>query len=112
MSREKKIKEKHAKLIAQLADICEELNWLIVIPKEDMTSGLIIGNKEYIDFAAGKVYGNRYEIVDPKAKTPTATSPVKEETLIVELTPDEYEEFLATGELPDSVTIPDDPVYH
>lgn len=112
MSNQKKIKEKHAKLISQLAEICEELNWLIVIPQEDTTSGLIIGTKEYIDYAAGKVYGNRYEIVNPKAKVPTPTSPVKEETLIVELSPEEYEEFLETGELPASVKIPDEPVYH
>lgn len=112
MNNAKKIKEKQAKLISQLAEICEELNWLIVIPQEDMTSGLIIGNKEYVDYAANKVYGSRYEIVNPKPKLPQPTSPKKEETLIVELSPEEYEEFLATGELPESVIIPDEPIYH
>jgi hypothetical protein len=111
---DKKIKEKQAKLITQLAEICEELNWLIVIPQEEMTSGLIIGNKEYVDYAANKVYGSRYEIINPKAnpKAPVATSPIKEETLIVELSEEEYEEFLETGELPDTVNVPDKPTYH
>ncbi len=109
---EKKIKEKHKKLIAQLAEICEELNWLIVIPQEDTTTGLIIGNKEYVDYAAQRVYDSRYEIIDPMPKKPQETNPINEPTIIVELSEEEYEEFLESGELPDSVTVPDKPTYH
>lgn len=111
----RKMKDKQAKLIAQLAEVCEALNWLIVIPQEDTTTGLIIGNKEYVDKAARRVYGHRYEIVNPKTdhKKPSPVATKEElESQIVELSDDEYQEFMETGELPESVKLPDKPTYH
>ncbi len=111
---DKKLKEKQAKLISQLADICEALNWCIVIPHEEMTSGLIIGNKAYIEHAAKKVYGKAYEVINPKIENKKEPLTVQEElqAQVVELSEEEYAEFMETGELPDSVVLPEKPVYH
>ena len=40
------------------------------------------------------------------------TSPINEETIIVELTEEEYERFMETGELPESAGGEKPPTFH
>lgn len=108
----KKTREKQAKLISQLADICEALEWVMVLPNEETVSGLIIGTKDFAQETAKKVYGE-FEILTPKPESQEASNPFPESTLVVELTEEEYNKFLETGELPESANNPQKPTtYH
>lgn len=116
------IRKKQKQLMMDLADICRELNWVIGIPKEAMTEGIICGNKEYVEKNCTKVYGkDGYEIISEqsakeKAEEQLATSDNIEDYNVVELTEQEFEKFLSTGELPENVKLigePDDGIiYH
>lgn len=110
---------KKKKLLSDLADICCELNWVIGIPKESLTAGLICGNKEYVEENCLKIYGkDNYEIISEESAIATAnksaseslvTSDNKNDYDVVELTEQEFEKFLATGDLPDSIQLVGDP---
>lgn len=111
---EKELKMKQQALLADLADICMELNWVIGIPKEAMTEGLICGTMKYVEDSCLKTYGkDNYEIVDQRSAQKEldqpATSDNKGEFDVVELTEDQFNEFLATGELPEDVKLIGEP---
>lgn len=63
-------KNREMELIQSLADICEELGWIIAIPSQDeLVPGLIIGSEEFVADVIQTVYGDDVEIYK---KTPGA----------------------------------------
>jgi hypothetical protein len=117
------IKKKQQALLVELSDICIELNWVIGIPKEAMTDGLICGTLEYVESSCLKVYGkDGYEIIDERAakakvaNEQLATSDNIDDFKVVELTEEEFKNFIENGELPENVKLigePDDGIiYH
>lgn len=102
---------KKKKLLIDLSDICQELNWVIGIPKEAMTAGIICGNLEYVEAACLAIYGtDGYEIISEetaqaklnKDKEEVVTSENKINYDMVELTESEFKKFLETGDLPEN----------
>lgn len=59
-------KAKQLKLIQQLADIFQELDWLVAIPMDTKEcQGLIVGEKQFVEAVAKKYYGEQAEIISP-----------------------------------------------
>jgi hypothetical protein len=91
---------KRYKLIQELADIVNELGWVIAIPPDQITPGLIIGEENYVKDVANAYYGEQFEVVNPNEHE---LAPEE-----VELTEQQVEELLETGKL----EIPKKPVMH
>lgn len=104
-------KSKQRKLTQDLVDICIELDWVIGIPLTDTTEGLVVGTPQYVKTVCDKHYGkNNYEIISKesaleKAEEELVNSDNISDYDIVELTPEQFEQFMETGELPDEVRV-------
>lgn len=56
-------KDKQVQLIRQLADIIQELDWVIAVPADDeICQGLIVGTPEYVSEVVQSYYGEITEI--------------------------------------------------
>ena len=82
---------KRYKLIEELAEIVNELGWVIAIPPDQITPGLIIGDENYVKDVANAYYGQQFEVISP--------SEAELMTQEVELTEDEFNDLMETGRL-------------
>ena len=82
---------KRYKLIEQLAEIVNELGWVIAIPPDQITPGLIIGDENYVKAVADAYYGSQFEVISP--------SEAELMTQEVELTEDQFNDLMETGRL-------------
>ena len=108
-------RKKQQKLLKELTDICTELNWVMGIPKDKMTDGVICGHRQYVELTCNAVYGKEgYEIINEKAEEAKvdevlATSDNVDDFKVVELTEEEFKQFIETGDLPENVQLINDP---
>ena len=82
---------KKFKLIEQLAEIANELGWVIAIPPDQITPGLIIGQEDYVVDVANAYYGKQFEVINPHEQ--------ELQTHEVELTQEQFDELMETGKL-------------
>lgn len=76
--------KKQIELIEKLAEICEELSWVIAIPDGQKVPGLIIGTENFVTDVVEIYYGNNYEVYKKsitddefKREVPVTTKEVK-----------------------------------
>lgn len=59
-------KDKKLKLIQQLSEILQELNWVVAIPQnDDPCQGLIVGELDYVTDVINAYYGDDVEVLQP-----------------------------------------------
>lgn len=88
---------KRMQLIQSLAEIVDELGWVIAIPPDQITPGLIVGEEKYVKAVSSAYYGTQFEVINPN-----------ENAEEIELTEDQYNELMETGEL----AVPVKPTLH
>lgn len=97
--------DKKIKLITDIADMCAELDLVVGISTSDEgNSGIIIGKEDDVINSCKKLYGSDYEILG-KTDEELATSDNIESFQFVELTEEEFEHFIESGELPEQVKV-------
>ncbi len=93
----------------QLHDVISELDWVMGVPKEKTTTGLIIGSVQYVLEKCEQIYGkDNFEIVGHPRIVGTeelATSDNKKDFELIEMTEAELENYLETDELPETTKI-------
>lgn len=57
--------KKKIQLIKSLAEIVDELGWVIAIPPDEITPGLIIGEEDYVKAVSNSYYGEQFDIINP-----------------------------------------------
>lgn len=107
MDDRKKLLEKQRKLMDQLHDVIGELDWVMGVPKQNTTTGLIVGSIQYVMEKCDVIYGvDNYEIIgqprilEQALKEPVATSDNKGDFDLIEMNEEEFKKFLETGDLP------------
>lgn len=78
-------KKRQIELIKELANIFEELEWLVAIPTDndsDVCRGLIVGEQDFVLDVTKAYYGDDAEIIIPNNE-----SPEKEHEINLELHP-------------------------
>lgn len=65
-------KKRQMELIGELANIFEELEWLVAIPtaEDDTCSGLIVGEQSFVLDVTKAFYGEDAEILIPNSENP------------------------------------------
>jgi hypothetical protein len=110
---QKKVRQKQVALMNQLHDVIAELDWVMGVPKETTTTGLIIGSIQYVIEKCDIIYGkDNYEIVGhPRIlgqelpEQAPATSDNKQDFELIEMTEEEFKHYLETDELPENPRI-------
>lgn len=98
--------DKKIKLINDIADICAELDLVVGIPtSSDAVSGIIIGKEEDVIINCTKLYGSEYEVLGKPSDEVLANSDNIEDFQLIELTEEEFENFIESGELPENVKV-------
>lgn len=60
--------KRQMELIDQLAQICEELNWVIALPtQEEPVPGIIMGQEGFVQEVVQSYYGDAYEVLTKEA---------------------------------------------
>lgn len=73
-------KQRQIELIKELADIFEELEWMVAIPTDsDTCKGLIAGEKDFVVDVTRSHYGEDAEIVVPNSETSKSAEDKQEE---------------------------------
>lgn len=97
---------KKIQLINDIADMCAELDLVVGIPTgENATAGIIIGKEADVITNCTKLYGSDYEVLGKVTEETLANSDNIEDFELIELSEEEFEDFIESGELPENVRV-------